>query len=107
VFSSSDELAREVLEAGDSAWDRAWHMPLWNDYQDKLKSNFADFPNIGPHAGDAIIAACFLSRFTKAYPWVHLDIAGTASKSGEDKGATGRPVALLAHFLARRAAART
>jgi leucyl aminopeptidase len=107
VFSSSDELAREVLEAGDSAWDRAWHMPLWNDYQDKLKSNFADFPNIGPHAGDAIIAACFLSRFTKGYPWVHLDIAGTASKSGEDKGATGRPVALLAHFLARRAAAGT
>jgi leucyl aminopeptidase len=104
VFSNSDALAREVLEAGDSAWDRAWHMPLWNDYQDKLKSNFADFPNIGPHAGDAIIAACFLSRFTKGYPWVHLDIAGTASKSGEDKGATGRPVALLAHFLARRAA---
>ncbi|HET7401401.1 MAG TPA: leucyl aminopeptidase [Usitatibacter sp.] len=105
VFSNSDALAREVLEAGDRAWDRAWHMPLWNDYQDKLESNFADFPNIGPHAGDAIIAACFLSRFTKAFPWAHLDIAGTASKSGEDKGATGRPVALLAHFLARRAAA--
>ncbi|HET7403919.1 MAG TPA: leucyl aminopeptidase [Usitatibacter sp.] len=105
VFSNDDALAREILEAGDRAWDRAWQMPLWNDYQDKLKSNFADFPNIGPHAGDAIIAACFLSRFTKGYPWAHLDIAGTASKSGEEKGATGRPVALLAHFLARRAAA--
>jgi leucyl aminopeptidase len=104
VFSNSDALAREVLEAGERAWDRAWHMPLWDEYQDALKSNFADFPNIGSHEGDAIIAACFLSRFTKRYPWVHLDIAGTASKSGADKGATGRPVALLAHFLASRAA---
>jgi leucyl aminopeptidase len=105
VFSSNDALAREILDAADSSWDRAWQMPLWEEYQDKLKSNFADIPNIGPHAGDAIIAACFLSRFTKGLPWVHLDIAGTASKSGEDKGATGRPVALLAHFLARRAQA--
>jgi leucyl aminopeptidase len=78
-------------------------MPLWVEYQDALKSNFADFPNVGSHAADAITAACFLSRFTRHYPWVHLDIAGTASKSGEDKGATGRPVALLAHFLAARA----
>jgi leucyl aminopeptidase len=107
VFAGSDALAREVLEAGDSAWDRAWPMPLWPEYQEALKSNFADFPNIGAHeadTADAIIAACFLSRFTKRYPWVHLDIAGTASKSGADKGATGRPVALLAHFLANRAA---
>jgi leucyl aminopeptidase len=104
VFSNSDALAREVFEAGESAWDRAWHLPLWDEYQDKLESNFADFPNMGPEGGGAITAACFLSRFTKPYPWVHLDIAGTASKSGADKGATGRPVALLAHFLARRAA---
>ena len=103
VFSNDDALAREAIEAGETAWDRAWHMPLWREYQDALKSNFADLPNVGTHAADAITAACFLSRFTKAYPWVHLDIAGTASKSGEDKGATGRPVALLAHFLARRA----
>jgi leucyl aminopeptidase len=103
VFSNSDALAREVIEAGESAWDRAWQMPLWDEYQDALKSNFADLPNIGSHAADAITAACFLSRFTQRYPWVHLDIAGTASKSGVDKGATGRPVALLAHFLARRA----
>jgi leucyl aminopeptidase len=103
VFSNSDALAREVLAAGDSAWDRAWQMPLWDEYQDALKSNFADLPNIGSHPSDAITAACFLSRFAKGYPWAHLDIAGTASRSGADKGATGRPVALLAHFLAARA----
>jgi leucyl aminopeptidase len=103
VFSTSDALVREVLEAGDRAWDRAWHMPLWHEYQDTFKSNIADFANVGPRGDCAITAACFLSRFTKRYPWVHLDIAGTASKSGEDKGATGRPVALLAHFLAGRA----
>jgi leucyl aminopeptidase len=103
VLSNSDALAREVCDAGESAWDRAWHLPLWDEYQDKLESNFADFPNMGPEGGGAITAACFLSRFTKPFPWVHLDIAGTASKSGADKGATGRPVALLAHFLAGRA----
>jgi leucyl aminopeptidase len=105
MFCNDAALAREVLAAGESAWDRVWHMPLWPEYQHALKSNFADLPNVGSHAGDAIIAACFLSRFTKAFPWVHLDVAGTASKSGEEKGATGRPVALLAHFLAGRAAA--
>jgi leucyl aminopeptidase len=104
LFSNSDPLAREILNAGDTAWDRAWHMPLWDDYQEQLKSNFADFPNIGSRAGGSITAACFLSRFTKAYPWAHLDIAGTGWKSGVEKGATGRPVALLAHFLVRRAA---
>ena len=105
VFSNSDALAREVIEAGDRAWDRAWQMPLWDEYREALKSNFADLPNIGaPGAGaDAVVAACFLSRFTEGLPWAHLDIAGTASRTGADKGATGRPVALLAHFLARRA----
>ncbi|MFZ3323193.1 MAG: leucyl aminopeptidase [Usitatibacter sp.] len=104
MFSNDDELAAEVVAAGDSAWDRAWHMPMWDDYQEQLKSNFADIPNIGSRAGGSITAACFLSRFTKAYPWAHLDIAGTGWKSGAEKGATGRPVALLAHFLAKRAA---
>jgi leucyl aminopeptidase len=106
VFSNDDVLAGEVLEAGDRAWDRGWHMPMWSDYQDALKSNFADLPNIGGQdsgVADAVIAACFLSRFTEGLPWVHLDVAGTASKGGADKGATGRPVALLAHFLVRRA----
>jgi len=105
AFSNDDALAREVLEAGESAWDRAWHMPLWPEYQETLKSSLADFANAGPGGDWAVTAASFLARFTERYPWVHLDIAGTASKSGEDKGATGRPVALLAHFLARRAAA--
>ena len=104
VFANSDPLARELLQAGETAWDRGWHMPLWDDYQEGLKSNFADFPNIASRAGGSITAACFLSRFTKAYPWAHLDIAGTAWKSGAEKGATGRPVALLVHFLTRRAA---
>ncbi len=103
LFSNSDPLARELIQAGETAWDRAWHLPLWDEYQDALKSNFADIPNIGPRAGGSITAACFLSRFTKAYPWAHLDIAGTAWKSGADKGATGRPVALLTHFLIKRA----
>jgi len=104
LFSNSDPLARELIQAGETAWDRAWHMPLWDDYQEALKSNFADIPNIGSRAGGSITAACFLSRFTKTYSWAHLDIAGTAWKSGAEKGATGRPVALLAHFLTKRAA---
>ena len=103
LFSNSDALAREVLEAGEMAWDRAWQMPLWDEYQDALKSNFADLPNIGSASDCAVTAACFLSRFTKRYPWAHLDSAGTASKGGADKGATGRPVGLLVHFLLRRA----
>ncbi|HXF80493.1 MAG TPA: leucyl aminopeptidase [Usitatibacter sp.] len=105
MFSNDDALASEVLAAGDAAWDRAWHMPLWDDYQEMLKSNFADFPNIATRAGGSITAACFLARFTKSYPWAHLDVAGTAWKSGAEKGATGRPVALLSQFLARRATA--
>ncbi len=104
LFANSDPLARELLHAGDASWDRAWRLPLWDDYQEGLKSNFADIPNIGTRAGGSITAACFLERFAKAYPWAHLDIAGTAWKSGVDKGATGRPVALLANFLARRSA---
>jgi leucyl aminopeptidase len=103
LFANNDALARELIAAGETSWDRAWHMPLWDDYQDALKSNFADIPNIGSRAGGSITAACFLSRFAKAYPWAHLDIAGTAWKSGAEKGATGRPVALLSHFLVKRA----
>jgi len=102
LFSNSDALAREILDAGERAWDRAWHMPLWDEYQDALKSNFADFPNVGTGSDCAVTAACFLSRFARRYPWAHLDIAGTASKGGAEKGATGRPVALLSHFLVGR-----
>ena len=83
--------------------DRAWQLPLWDDYQDLLKSPFADMANIGGRWGGTITAACFLSRFTKSYPWAHLDIAGTAWVQGKDKGATGRPVPLLTRFLMARA----
>jgi len=103
LFANDDSLARELLAAGEEAHDRAWHMPLWEDYQELLKSPFADMANIGGRWGGAITAACFLSRFTKKYEWAHLDIAGTAWKSGSDKGATGRPVSLLTHFLLKHA----
>lgn len=103
LFSNKDSLARDLLDAGDEAHDRAWHMPLWDDYQDLLKSPFADMANIGGRWGGAITAACFLSRFAKKYDWAHLDVAGTAWKSGADKGATGRPVPLLTHYILQRA----
>ena len=103
LFANDDALARELLSAGDEALDRAWQMPLWDDYQDLLKSNFADMANIGGRPAGSVSAACFLSRFTKKFEWAHLDIAGTAWKSGADKGATGRPVPLLAHYLMQRA----
>ncbi len=102
LFANNDTLARELVHAGDEAYDRAWQMPLWNDYQELLKSPFADMANIGGRWGGSITAACFLSRFTRKYVWAHLDIAGTAWKSGTDKGATGRPVPLLSHYLLKR-----
>ena len=103
VFSNKDALADEILAAGRVSFDRAWHMPLFEDYQEQLKSNFADMANIGGRPGGSITAACFLARYTRKYDWAHLDIAGTAWKSGKDKGATGRPVPLLVQFLMRRA----
>ncbi|MEZ7911956.1 MAG: leucyl aminopeptidase [Propionivibrio sp.] len=103
LFTNDDELAADLLAAGGTALDRAWQLPLWDDYQDLLKSNFADMANIGGRWGGSITAACFLSRFARKYTWAHLDIAGTAWKSGADKGATGRPVPLLAHYLIDRA----
>jgi leucyl aminopeptidase len=104
LFSNQDKLAHELLAAGEQTQDRAWHMPLWEDYQSQLDSNFADMQNIGGRPGGSITAACFLARFTKEYRWAHLDIAGTAWKSGKDKGATGRPVPLLTQYLINRAA---
>lgn len=103
LFSNNDALAKELLHAGETAMDRAWHMPMWDDYQPQLDSNFADIANIGGRAGGSITAACFLSRFAKKYDWAHLDIAGTAWKSGKEKGGTGRPVPLLTEFLVARA----
>ncbi|HSF47844.1 MAG TPA: leucyl aminopeptidase, partial [Burkholderiales bacterium] len=103
LFANDEQLARELIAAGDTAYDRAWQMPLWDDYQEQLKSNFADMANIGGRPAGSVTAACFLSRFTKKYSWAHLDIAGTAWKSGKEKGATGRPVPLLTQFLIERA----
>ena len=103
LFANDDELAAELLKAGTDSGDRAWHMPLWDDYQAQLKSNFADMSNIGGRGAGAVTAACFMARFAKAFKWAHLDIAGTASVSGDAKGSTGRPVPLLTTFLIRRA----
>ena len=103
LLSNNDALAQEILNCGQEAHDRAWQLPLWDDYQEQLKSNFADMGNIGGRAAGTVTAACFLSRFTEKYRWAHLDIAGTAWKSGKEKGATGRPVPLLTHFLLHRA----
>jgi leucyl aminopeptidase len=99
MFATEDQLAQSLLQAGDDAMDLCWRMPLDDDYADALKSNFADVSNVGGRAGGAITAAKFLHRFTKKYPWAHLDIAGTAWKGGGSKGATGRPVGLLLHYL--------
>jgi leucyl aminopeptidase len=103
LFANKNGLARDLQEAGEETGDRAWHMPLWDEYQELLKSPFADMGNIGGRWGGAITAACFLSRFTKKFDWAHIDIAGTAWKSGTDKGATGRPIPLLTHYLLQRA----
>jgi leucyl aminopeptidase len=103
LFSNNDALAAELLQAGEVALDRAWHMPMWEDYQSLLDSNFADMANIGGRAAGSITAACFLARFAKKYDWAHLDVAGTAWKSGKEKGGTGRPVPLLTEFLVQRA----
>ncbi len=103
LFSPSDALAGELLTAGERGADPAWRMPLDEEYDEALKSNFADMGNVGGRAGGAITAAKFLQRYTARYDWAHLDIAGTAWKSGKDKGGTGRPVPLLTHFLIARA----
>ena len=99
MFATEDPLAEALLKAGDEAMDLCWRMPLDDEYADSLKSNFADVANVGGREGGAITAAKFLHRFTKKYPWAHLDIAGTAWKGGGSKGATGRPVGLLLHYL--------
>jgi leucyl aminopeptidase len=104
LFSSHDDLASELLAASRNSLDAAWRMPLDEEYDEGLKSHFADMANIAGRAGGAITAAKFLQRYTAKYPWAHLDIAGTGWKSGTAKGATGRPVPLLTHFVLGRAA---
>lgn len=105
VLSNNDDLAQELIQAGNQASDKAWQLPLWDEFQEQLDSNFADIANIGGRPGGTITAACFLSRFTKEYRWAHLDIAGVAWHSaGKAKGSTGRCVPLLTQYLLNQAA---
>jgi leucyl aminopeptidase len=99
MFASDDELAQQLIAAGDAALDPCWRMPLDDEYAEGLKTNFADVANVAGRAGGAVVAAKFLHRFTQNYPWAHLDIAGTAWKGGAAKGSTGRPVGLLLEYL--------
>ncbi|SIR49945.1 aminopeptidase A. Metallo peptidase. MEROPS family M17 [Aeromonas sp. RU39B] len=103
LLANHNPLASELVGASEQAGDRAWRLPLFDEYQEQLDSPFADMANIGGRPAGTITAAAFLSRFAKKYNWAHLDIAGTAWKSGKDKGATGRPVPLLTQFLLNRA----
>lgn len=107
LFSSDDNLAHDLMQAGKQALDPAWRMPLDEPYHEQIKSNFADLANIGGPQAGAVTAACFLSRFAKAYRWAHLDIAGTAWRGGKEKGSTGRPVGLLMQYLMSQAANRS
>lgn len=102
MMSNNEELALEIEQAGQQSQDRVWSLPLWDDYQQQIDSNVADIANVGLGGGKSITAACFLSRFTKKLHWAHLDIAGTAWKSGPEKAATGRPVPLIVQFLLNR-----
>ena len=104
MYSNHNGLARQLRRAGTRSHDRVWRMPLWEDYQKQLKTNFADMANIGSPGAGSVTAACFLARFTKKYRWAHLDIAGTAWHGGGLKGATGRPAGMLLQFLMERAA---
>ena len=105
VMSQHDDLASDLTDAGIAADDRAWRMPLGAEYEKQLRSNFADFANVGGRDGGAVTAGCFLSKFTDGMNWAHLDIAGTAWRSGGNKGSTGRPVPMLTEFLLQRAGA--
>lgn len=99
LLGNHSPLINDLLNAGKESGDRCWELPLWDDYQQQLDSNFADVANIGGKEAGTITAACFLSRFTRKYHWAHLDIAGVAWKSGKEKGATGRPVPLLMQYI--------
>jgi leucyl aminopeptidase len=99
LLGNDQTLCDALIEAGKNACDRVWQLPLWEEYQEQLKSNFADMANIGGKDAGTITAACFLARYTESFKWAHLDVAGTAWTTGKAKGATGRPVPLLAQYL--------
>ncbi|QEP43341.1 leucyl aminopeptidase [Ectothiorhodospiraceae bacterium BW-2] len=102
LMGNDERLIEELRQAGDKAHDRLWPLPLWEEYDKQLKSPFADMANIGGPKAGTITAGCFLARFTKKMRWAHLDIAGTSWLSGDNKGATGRPVPLLVNYLLQR-----
>jgi leucyl aminopeptidase len=102
VLGNHPPLVNDLLDAGRESGDRAWELPLWEEYQEALKSNFADMANVGGREAGTITAGCFLSRYTRKMRWAHLDIAGSAWVTGSEKGATGRPVPLLTHYLVER-----
>lgn len=104
LMTQDESLAQELLAAGNHTLDRAWRLPLWDDYQEQLDSSFADMANIGGKSAGTVTAACFLARFTEGYRWAHLDIAGTAWDEGRKGMATGRPVPLLTQYLIDRCA---
>jgi leucyl aminopeptidase len=102
LMANNQDLADDLLKAGNDSFDRTWQLPLWDDYQKQLDSNFADIANVGGKEAGSVTAACFLSRFTEKFKWAHLDIAGTAWNGGKEKGATGRPVPLLMQYILNR-----
>ena len=99
LFANNQDLANKIKASGDKTGDRVWQLPLYDDYFDELKTNFADIQNIGGRYGGAITAAAFLAKFTEDMKWAHLDVAGTAWEVGPNKGSTGRPVDLLIDFI--------
>jgi leucyl aminopeptidase len=104
MLSNDDDLANAIIKCGTECVDPAWQLPMWDEYQPMLNSNFADIANIGGPRAGTITAACFLSRFTEKFAWAHLDIAGSAWTSGTAKGSTGRPVPLLVEYLSNQKA---
>ena len=106
IMANDDALAQELVTSGLRADDRAWQLPLTEEYGEQLRSNFADFANVAGRDGGAITAAAFLAKFTEGLRWAHMDIAGSTYVGGAQKGSTGRPIALLTDFLIRRARAR-
>ncbi|WP_417656944.1 leucyl aminopeptidase [Pseudidiomarina aestuarii] len=107
LMSSHNPLAHELLNASEQSGDRAWRLPLWDEYNEQLESPFADFSNLGGREAGAITAGCFLAKFTKKYNWAHIDVAGTAWRSGAKKGSTGRPVPMLTQYLLNKTQAGT
>lgn len=99
LLGNNDEVIENIKKAADASGDRVWQLPLWDDYQEQLKTPFADMANVGGREAGTITAACFLARYTKKFRWAHLDVAGTAWNSGSNKGSTGRPVPLLFQYL--------